>query len=540
MRCLLLAFALALIALTGCSLGSDPAEAEDPAASASGPSREVLRMSLWELEPPSFDPAVASDLLSDLFDPLVRMTPNLDARPSMAASWEATPDGKEWTFHLREDGRWSNGDALTAHDYEYAWKRILSPEADTGWAFYFPVRGGLAYYNCKPREESDCDRLRERVAIRASDDHTLSVGLKHRFPRLAHLLTYPAFLPVHQPTVERFGSKWWTPEHIVTSGPFRIASWERGRLLVLERWAEWRSASTVDVERVEIRIDGDNAAALEAFEAGELDIVISPPPEDFERLHQLPQWRLHPRPLTTYLGVNVENIPDVNQRRAMALAIDRRRLTEDVLYQHHPATRFVPPVVHPGTSPDSDFLSSTVDLNAARAYMRRATRPNRSVALWVADLRNMQMIAREAESAWRQLGIETTVKVMPIETGFEILAGPQNRRVDVFGIAQTAFTGDPTDFFHVLTCNGDGNYTNFCKRTYDEIFREFGRIADGPRRENLFARLETMLTGKNGFMPLIPLYWVDYAVLEADRVQRFEILPSDPTLYFSDIVLAES
>jgi len=225
MRCLLLAFALALIALTGCSLGSDPAEAEDPAASASGPSREVLRMSLWELEPPSFDPAVASDLLSDLFDPLVRMTPNLDARPSMAASWEATPDGKEWTFHLREDGRWSNGDALTAHDYEYAWKRILSPEADTGWAFYFPVRGGLAYYNCKPREESDCDRLRERVAIRASDDHTLSVGLKHRFPRLAHLLTYPAFLPVHQPTVERFGSKWWTPEHIVTSGPFRIASW---------------------------------------------------------------------------------------------------------------------------------------------------------------------------------------------------------------------------------------------------------------------------------------------------------------------------
>src|ERR1041385_6240841 len=310
--------AVALMLAAGCGGGGDNKAAGDgkPAAN------QVLKMA-WGAEPPSLDPGLATDttssnVLLNVMDPLVKLGDDLEPTPALAESWDV--NGKARTFHLRDDGRWTNGDPVTAQDFEYSWKRTLDPKLAADYAYQlYGIVGAEAYNNAKPGEAA---ALRDKVGAKALDDRTLQVTLTSPQPWFVQQAAHHSFLAVHQPTVERYGTKWTEPKNIVTNGAFKLGSWKHDASITLVKNQDWRDADKVALERVEGRIIVDGTTRVQAFEAGEVDALDGGglPPADMPRLKQLAEYEKYPALGTYYYGFNLKNVPDLNQRRA----IDRK------------------------------------------------------------------------------------------------------------------------------------------------------------------------------------------------------------------------
>lgn len=286
----------------------------------------------WAAEPPSLDPGLASDttssnILLNIMDPLVKLNADLEPVPALAESWETSEDGTTVTFTLREDGQWTNGDPVTAGDFEYSWKRTVSPELAADYAYQFSgIVGADDYNSC----EENCDAVRDAMGVKALDDRTLEVTLTSAQPWFIQQMAHHSFLAVHQETVEQFGDRWTEAENIVTNGPFMLETWDHNSRIDMVKWADWRDADSVSLERVNGRMITEGTTGVQAFEAGEVDVTEGLPPEDLPRLKELPEYQQYASLGVYYYGINVKNVTDVNQRKAMALAIDRRSIIDNI------------------------------------------------------------------------------------------------------------------------------------------------------------------------------------------------------------------
>jgi oligopeptide transport system substrate-binding protein len=201
----------------------------------------------WGAEPPSLDPGLATDttsgnILLNIMDPLVKLGPDLKPVPSLAESWDISQDGKTVTFHLRKDGKWTNGDPVTAHDFEYSWKRTISPDLAADYAYqFYGIVGAQEYNGCK----SNCAALKDKVGVKATDDSTLQVQLTSAQPWFIQQAAHHSFLAVNRKAVEQFGSKWTEAKNIVTDGPFKLAKWAHDSEIDLAKWDGWRDAKAL-------------------------------------------------------------------------------------------------------------------------------------------------------------------------------------------------------------------------------------------------------------------------------------------------------
>jgi ABC-type oligopeptide transport system substrate-binding subunit len=285
--------AVAVALAAGC-WGSDAKKADGE--SGKPVEKQVLRMA-WGAEPPSLDPGLATDttssnVLLNIMDPLVRLGNDLEPVPALAERWAV--DGKVVTFHLRDDARWTNGDPVTADDFEYSWKRTLDPKLAADYAYQlYGIVGAEAYNNAKPAQMA---ALREKVGVKALDDFTLQVRLTSEQPWFVQQAAHHSFLAVHKPTVERYGTRWAEAKNIVTNGPFKLANWKHDASITLLKNDEWRDADKVALERIEGRIIVDGTTRVQAFEAGEVDVLDGGglPPADLSRLEQLPEYEKYP------------------------------------------------------------------------------------------------------------------------------------------------------------------------------------------------------------------------------------------------------
>jgi oligopeptide transport system substrate-binding protein len=213
-----------VLATVGCGGGGGNTSSSGGPSGA--PASEQVITIGWGAEPPSLDPGLATDVTSsnillNIMDPLVKLGDDLQPVPSLAQSWDVSEDGKTVTFHLRSDGKWTNGDPVTAEDFEWSWKRTISPELAADYAYQFYGIVGAADYNgC----EKKCDALRDKVGIKAVDDRTLEVQLTTPQPWFVQQASHHSFLAVHRATVEQFGDRWTDPKNIVTNGPFKLES----------------------------------------------------------------------------------------------------------------------------------------------------------------------------------------------------------------------------------------------------------------------------------------------------------------------------
>jgi ABC-type oligopeptide transport system substrate-binding subunit len=480
----------------------------------------------WGARPRSLDPAFATDATSanlvwNLMDPLVRLGDDLEPVPSLARGWSVSADGRRVTFLLRTNGRWTDGRPLTARDFEYAWKRVLSPQLDSPHASrLYAIKGARAYNSCQVR----CDRLRARVGVRARGDDELLVTLAVPQPWFVVQTAHPAFLPVPALAVERLGAAWASPRNIVTSGPFRLAALA-GDTVTLVKNRIWRDARRVELARVEGRVVTDAAARLRAFDGGQVLVLDGSglPATEMPALRERREYEVY-EALATYLyAFNVGSVIDVHQRRAMALAVDRLALVENVVEgAERPALALTPPpAVRLGEARSpSPWLPPEGDLSAARAELERAAVVERNVTLLHPDTPGHREIALAARRAWEELGIETALRSTSAK-GYLDFRGPLSRdSADLYALDRRYAYADSMAGLEAWRCRSSGNKTNFCNTGYDRLLARARREPDAAAREEIYGQAEAVLAGEDGRVPVLPLFWRAYHNLENLSVRR--------------------
>ena len=520
-RLLTLAALVALLA-GGCAVRDDG----EPAGAATRPAetRFALAWGVDPLESPrGLDPAFASEsganVLLNVMDPLVRLDRELTLQPALAVGWKVAADGRTITFALREDGRWTNGDAVTAHDFEFAWKRALSPDLEaTNAEELYGIRGARAYHAC---ELDDCAALAERVGVRALDARTLRVRLAAPDPSFAVRVAHVAFLAVHPASVNDLGVDWTEPDSLVTNGPFRIEAAETGRSLVLAKDPDWRDAAAVTVGRVDGRIIEDPLTRIQAFDQGEVIALDGTglPASEMPALRERAEYERYPALATYAYAFNLDTVTDVHQRRALALAIDRAAILEQVgRGDEIPAIGFTPPAM-PGFDQilsASPWMFEDADLDAARAELVLARDVADELDLAYVESSVNTYVAEEVRRAWGALGIDVRLHATTDPDALQAASG----EIDVSEVSWRYTVADPAEGLLAWTCGDERNSAGYCDRRFDRAVRAALRETDAAARNDRFAAAEARLFGAEGSVPLAPIYWNGRSNLEALAIKE--------------------
>jgi len=529
---------IASVAVIAAGCGGGGGSSSNSSSSSTGggnqPAANQTMTMAFGSEPPSLDPGLATDtssanILYNIMDPLIKLgpAPALKAEPAMAESWDV--NGANVTIHLRKDGKWSNGQPVTAQDYVYSWLRTLSPELGADYAYqFFGIKGAAEYNGCDPKK-TDCNKLQSKVGISAPDKYTIKVVLTSPQPWFIQQLGHTSFLAVNKQAVEKWGNKWTEPAHIVTNGPFQLTQWQHNAQVVLTKWSGWREASSVKLNKVVLKIIPEGSTAEQAFNSGQVDVNETGwPTADTPQVKSTPAYKQFSALGVYYYGFNVKKIPDVNQRRAMAFAIDRKAIVDNIAQQGQaPATGFTPAGMPGFSSIKQDYLPTTSDMTKAKELMAKVKNPNKNVTLFFNNAPGHKDIAVAIQSYWQKLGIHVTLKQQDWPQFLQFLGPPPNKAVDVYRSGWIADFPDAINFLNLWECKSGNNNTNYCNKKYDALVKQAESTQDTDQRYKLYGQLEAMLDGPNGDMPILPIYWYTYTLQVKPNVQGMTINPMD-------------
>jgi len=463
-------------------------------------------------EPQSLDPHIATGvpehhIISALMEGLVfKDKETLEPRPGVAKSWDISEDGRVYTFYLRENARWSNGDPHNAHDYVWSWWRALQPALGNLYAYmYFPIENARAYYE---GEISDFTQ----VGVKALDDFTLEVRLANPTPYFLQLLDHYSTFPVHRATVEKFGSadqrgtRWTYEGNIVGNGAFQLKEWKINRRITVERNPYYWNAENVGLNQVVFYPTENVTTEERMFRAGQLHY--SGIPSDKIAVYkaaQDPALRIQPYLGTYFYRLNVETPHLQNKlvRQALGMTIDRKLLISQITKGGQiPAYSITPPGTM-GYYPESDL---TFNPELAKQLLAEAGYPDGKGFPTTEILYNTseghRKIAVAIQQMWKEhLNIDVTLLNQEWKVYLDTVSGRN------YQIARAGWIGDyvdPNNFLDMFICDGGNNRTNWCNSEYDRlILEEAPRAKSHKERLAIFKRAEGMLMDA---MPVIPIY----------------------------------
>jgi ABC-type oligopeptide transport system substrate-binding subunit/DNA-binding SARP family transcriptional activator len=471
-------------------------------------------------EPVTLDPALASDTYSagvtgHLFTGLVELSPEMDVVPGVAQSWELFEGGRRFVFHLRDDVRWSDGERVTAHDFEYAWKRAMEAgTASRSANLLLDVKGARDLQTGETREA-------DRLGVRALDALTLEVELEEPAGNFLHLLTTETSCPVPKHTVEALGGRWTEAGNIVTNGPFMLAEWHPGESMRLVGNPEYFGRASGNVHEVALAfLPAVRSAELEMYGAGELDVATlqDPPVVDLARQRYPGEYVSFPILSTLHVGFDVSRPPfdDPRVRRALTLAVDREQLADVHLGgQVFPATGgFVPPGM-PGHSPG---IGLPHDPEQARQLLDEAGYPDGrgfpvTEALAPGLRVDERVESRQLQAYWRDnLGLEIRWQALEVRAWLDRLSSEPPHLHLTASMAQYP---DPDDLLRATPFRRRNRWQN---DAYDRLVEKARQATTPAVRIELYQKADAMLVEE---APIMPIYYDRGHLLLKPWVTRF-------------------
>jgi oligopeptide transport system substrate-binding protein len=473
-----------------------------------------------DAEPTDLDPQ-ATTVFTDtqieysLFEGLTKLNARTsEAEPDLARSWDVSGDGLVYTFHLRPGARWSNGDPVTAADFVFSFRRILSPAFAAGYSYMlWPIKNAEAFNSGKLADFS-------AVGARALDALTLRLTLERPTPYLPALATHNTWLPVHRSVIEKYGAwdekgtKWTRPGNLVGNGAFTLAEWiPNGRIVVVKNPLYWDAART-RLNRIEFFPFEQAEVEDLNYQAGQLHTTYALPMSRVAayRAHVPPDIRTDPVLSTFYLFINVTRPPfnNVKLRLALAHAMDRDALSRDVTKGVYPPARTL-------TAPNCGGYTSRAfisdDFALARRLLAEAGYPG-GRGLPPIEVQCFQdevpvRMMEAIQSMWRrELGVRIEIAEIEVKTLYQ---NQQDKNYALGFSGWIADYPDPMTFLGTMVTGGGNNYAGWSNREFDALIDEASSTADNARRLELFQRAEAILLSE---APIIPLYYQDqvYAI----------------------------
>jgi oligopeptide transport system substrate-binding protein len=457
-------------------------------------------------EPQTLDPALVSGqlegrLCSALYEGLTRRDSRGRSVPGIAEKWEVSPDGKTYTFHLRPNLYWSNGDPFTSEDFRYSWLRALDPKTASPYAeILFGISGAKEFQSGKSNAES--------VRIETPDPLTLRVHLDHPTPYFSSLTSFTTYLPVHQATVEKYGDRWTQPKTWVGNGTYRLIDWKINDRVSLEKNPRYHTPERVRLSRIDALAVSRASTAFNLYSSGQADLLLDKgliPALILPHLRGRPDF--HPGPLlaTYFYRFNVTRPPfaDVRVRRAFALALDKESIVDKITRGNEPiALTLTPRGISDYRSPEG--LSS--DPSTAQGLLKLAGYPEGHGFPRVSLLYNKselnEQIAVEIQAQWKRvLGVEVELRNQEWATYLRSLD-----ELD-FDIARSSWVGDyddPNTFLDCFVTGRGNNRTGWSDPTYDSLLSRALAEPNPTQRLHLLAEAETILVTQA--FPIIPIY----------------------------------
>lgn len=475
-------------------------------------------------EPSALDPQFAQPgvienrIMLALFEGLVRYdAETLRPVPAIAESWSVSDDGLRWTFRLREDAKFSDGRTISADDFLFSFRRILSPKLASPCAslFFAPVKNARAFATGKLNDFS-------QVGFSAPDSRTLSVRLENPCPYFLSLACHSSWSVVPAHAILRFGeidsrsTLWTRPENFVGSGPFRLRSWRVAYRIETEKNPHYWDAENVSLNGIHFDAVEDQFAEETAFNGGQYHVTNTVPPSRVPVLREQnsPVLRLDPYLSTAFIRINCAKPPldDPRVRRALSLAIDRNALAERVMRGGEtPATALVPAAAYESAYANTDnkntadkkIVPREEEIREARTLLAEAGYPDGKNFPEITYLYNTsdgaQFFAQAVQEMWRKnLGIRVALRNQEYKVYRISLAQGD------YELARSAWSGDyldPTTFLELFVSDGNINWTHWSDKRYDTL------LAEAARERNPLVRTEKLKAAEKILLdasPIIP------------------------------------
>ncbi|MEM1108698.1 MAG: peptide ABC transporter substrate-binding protein [Planctomycetota bacterium] len=535
--------AAAAISITGCGFQSEEPQADG------GELRFVSGAPIDTLDPQGTSWLVDFRVIEGLFEPLLRVNPaTLALEPAAAEALpEVSEDGLTYTYRLRADAKWSNGDAVKASDYVHGWSRALLPDFAADYAgLFFCIDGAEDYFTWRSEQLADFAnagqsaeelwadsqaRFVETVGLEAVDDRTIRVRLREPTAYFNELVAFAAFMPIHEASAKQFmdldpASGLWTmrsayfsePDNLVGNGPYRLTEWTFKRRMILDQNPHYWNKDAMGNTRVVMEVNSDEGNALLNYAQGQYDWYpnLSTSSTQAPDLVNSGRSDVHVGPAagTVFYIFNCRPTLDDGQpnpladpqvRRALAMAVDRDLIVTSITRLNEPtATTMTPVGSIPGYEPPTD-AAPPFDPEAARKLLAEAGYPNGEGLSGLTILYNTEAPHEKLAAALANMW-QTQLGVTVLLDGVEKSRFRQRRKNGGFTISRGNWYGDyrdPTTFLDLYRANDGNNDAGYASGEYDRLLREAAAQTAPAKRFALLRDAEAVMLAD---APIVPLH----------------------------------
>ncbi|MFC7319878.1 peptide ABC transporter substrate-binding protein [Halobacillus campisalis] len=539
-----LMLSLFLAACSGDDSASDESDGADGEGDGSDSSAEQEITVTAKSEISSMDPSLITDTVGfqwagETLEGLYRLDEEGNLSPGIAEDSSVSEDGMTWTFNLREDAEWSNGDPVTADDFVYAWQRAVNPDTGSEYGPYF-LGGIIENAQAIADGEAELDEL----GATAVDDHTLEVNLEQPVPYFESMTVFVTFMPLNESFVEEHGDKFGTEaEYTLSNGPFEMTSWDHSEGWTVEKNDTYWDADTVQLDAVNAQVIKEISTGVNLYESGELDQT-ELNAEFVDEYSTTEDFNVAEKPYLYFFKFNQEAneaLANVDARKAISMAIDRQGLVDVILNDGSVAAEgYVPSNFVNMPDSDEDFRDAQgplVEHNVEKAQEH-----------WNAALEELGTDSVEIELLGDDTGTSSNVLAYyknQLQENLEgltinVLEVPFNERVErdqnsEFEIEAATWGPDyvdPNTYLNMYLEGGQNNNMNYVNEEYDALIEQAnGEYAQDPdQRFEAFLEAERILLEEDA--AVAPMYQDSKAQLFRPSIKGVFTTATGPELEF--------
>lgn len=471
-------------------------------------------------DPETLDPTLntsagAGSIIDNAFEGLMRLDENEKAIPGVAEKMEVSDDQLVYTFKLRKDAKWSDGEAVTAKDFEYSWVRALTKDTAAEYNYQlFYIKNGEKFYNG--------EASREDLGIEVVDDHTLKVTLESPTAYFPELTAFTTYFPIREDIVTANPEGWATePETYVSNGPFKLVQWDMKDQLIFEKNDKYWNAKEIKLPGIVWKLVTDQNTAYASLKSGDFDMVDTVPPAEIENGKKEGLVTIYPNLATYMLVLNVGKQDGLSEdvkkalsnekvRKALNLAIDRKAIVDNVTKSGQvPAYSFVPKGIL--NEKGEDFASkeyydaNKANVEEAKKLLAEAGYPEGKGLPTLEFMYNTEGshkdIAQVIQQDWAKIGVNVEL------ANQEWKVFLNTRQQGQYQIARHGWSGDyvdPMTFLDLWVTGGGNNDAGYSNAEYDKLVADAKKEADPDKRWELMRKAEDIIMEE---MPIIPLYY---------------------------------